>query len=69
MRPWYLQAEPARWAVPEIRDDADADEAGACLYQAHAAGLVRLAVVVLGDYAAAGDIVQEIGRASCRERV
>jgi RNA polymerase sigma-70 factor (sigma-E family) len=59
VRPWYVHAESARWAGPEIRDAADADEAVARLYQAHAAGLVRLAVVIVGDYAAAEDVVQD----------
>ena len=34
-------------------------EAVTALYQAHALGLVRLAVVMLGDRAAAEDVVQE----------
>jgi RNA polymerase sigma-70 factor (sigma-E family) len=38
---------------------ADADETVAGLYQAHASGLVRLAVVILGDYQAAEDVVQD----------
>jgi hypothetical protein len=42
VRPWYVQAESARWAAPEIRDGADADEVVAILYQAHAAGLPGL---------------------------
>jgi RNA polymerase sigma-70 factor (sigma-E family) len=66
VRPWYVQAESARWTAPEIRDAADADEAVARLYQAHAAGLVRLAVVILGDYAAAEDIVQDAFCGLCR---
>jgi RNA polymerase sigma factor (sigma-70 family) len=66
MRPWYVQAESARWTAPDIRDAADADEAVARLYQAHAAGLVRLAVVILGDYAAAEDIVQDAFCGLCR---
>ena len=44
---------PARVAVPP------AAEAVTALYQAHALGLVRLAVVMLGDRAAAEDAVQD----------
>ena len=44
---------PARPAGPP------AAEAVTVLYQAHALGLIRLAVVMLGDRAAAEDVVQE----------
>jgi RNA polymerase sigma-70 factor (sigma-E family) len=37
----------------------DAQQAVAALYQAHAVGLIRLAVVMLGDRPAAEDVVQE----------
>jgi DNA-directed RNA polymerase specialized sigma24 family protein len=38
---------------------AEATQAVTALYQAHALGLIRLAVVMLGDRAAAEDVVQE----------
>ena len=38
---------------------ADARQAVTALYQAHALGLIRLAVVMLGDQPAAEDVVQE----------
>jgi RNA polymerase sigma-70 factor (sigma-E family) len=38
---------------------AEARQAVTALYQAHALGLIRLAVVMLGDRAAAEDVVQE----------
>jgi RNA polymerase sigma-70 factor (sigma-E family) len=44
---------PVRVAAPP------AAEAVTVLYQAHALGLIRLAVVMLGDRAAAEDVVQE----------
>jgi len=40
-------------------DRADAEAAVTALYEAHALGLVRLAYVMLGDRAAAEDVVQE----------
>jgi DNA-directed RNA polymerase specialized sigma24 family protein len=46
-------ARPALVAIPP------AAEAVTALYQAHALGLIRLAVVMLGDRAAAEDAVQE----------
>jgi RNA polymerase sigma-70 factor (sigma-E family) len=45
--------EPAR---PQ---GADAEAAVTALYQVHAVGLIRLAVVMLGDRAAAEDVVQD----------
>ena len=42
---------PAQASVPA--------EAVTALYQVHALGLIRLAVVMLGDRAAAEDVVQE----------
>ena len=44
---------------PEPGALAGAAEAVTALYEAHALGLVRLAVVMLGDRAAAEDVVQE----------
>jgi RNA polymerase sigma-70 factor (sigma-E family) len=44
---------------PGGQDGATAEAAVTALYQAHALGLVRLAYVMLGDRAAAEDIVQE----------
>ncbi len=38
---------------------ADATQAVSALYEAHAVGLIRLGVVMLGDRAAAEDVVQE----------
>ena len=45
------------WPDDEAR--ADAARAVTALYEAHAVGLIRLAVVMLGDRAAAEDVVQE----------
>jgi RNA polymerase sigma-70 factor (sigma-E family) len=42
--------------VPEARDAAAAVTA---LYQAHAVGLIRLAIIMLGNRAAAEDVVQD----------
>lgn len=42
-----------------LRRQADARPAVTALYQAHALGLIRLAVVMLGDRPAAEDVVQE----------
>jgi RNA polymerase sigma-70 factor (sigma-E family) len=46
-----------RAGLPDLRDQAR--DAVTALYQAHALGLVRLGVVMLGDRAAAEDVVQE----------
>jgi len=46
-------------APPGGRDGAAAAAAVTALYEAHALGLVRLAYVMLGDRAAAEDVVQE----------
>jgi RNA polymerase sigma-70 factor (sigma-E family) len=43
----------------EADASADATSGVTALYQAHAVGLIRLAVVMLGDRAAAEDVVQE----------
>jgi RNA polymerase sigma-70 factor (sigma-E family) len=48
---------PVQAGVPDQRGAAR--EAVAGLYQAHALGLIRLGVVMLGDRAAAEDVVQE----------
>ena len=47
-------AEPA-----DDQARADAAQAVTALYETHAVGLIRLAVVMLGDRAAAEDVVQE----------
>ena len=39
--------------------DADATAGVTALYQAHAVGLIRLAIVMLGDRGAAEDVVQD----------
>jgi RNA polymerase sigma-70 factor (sigma-E family) len=44
---------------PDDVRSSDADAAVSALYRAHAVGLIRLAVVMLGDRAAAEDVVQE----------
>jgi DNA-directed RNA polymerase specialized sigma24 family protein len=44
---------------PEPGALAGAAEAVTALYEAHALGLIRLAVVMLGDRPAAEDVVQE----------
>ena len=43
----------------DVGADADATADVIALYQAHAVGLIRLAIVMLGDRAAAEDVVQE----------
>ena len=47
---------------------ADAAQAVAALYETHAVGLIRLAVVMLGDRAAAEDVVQEAADAASAEQ-
>ena len=49
----------AKTAPPDPLDLADARNAVTALYEAHALGLIRLAVVMLGDRPAAEDVVQE----------
>ena len=44
---------------PDDEARADAAQAVTSLYETHAVGLIRLAVVMLGDRAAAEDVVQE----------
>jgi RNA polymerase sigma-70 factor (sigma-E family) len=43
----------------DVNTDADAASGVTALYQAHAVGLIRLAIVMLGDRAAAEDVVQD----------
>jgi RNA polymerase sigma-70 factor (sigma-E family) len=43
-----------------IKGAPDAASAVSTLYQAHAVGMIRLAVVMLGDRAAAEDVVQDV---------
>jgi RNA polymerase sigma-70 factor (sigma-E family) len=61
--PTDLPAEPVPaergLAGPGSAGSAEARQAVTALYQAHALGLIRLAVVMLGDRAAAEDVVQE----------
>lgn len=54
-------AQPSRASGAPPGEDAAprARQAVTALYQAHALGLIRLAVVMLGDRAAAEDVVQE----------
>ena len=49
----------SRTGGPDDEARADAARAVTGLYQTHAVGLIRLAVVMLGDRAAAEDVVQE----------
>ncbi len=58
-----MRAAPqqCRGQVDQVPADGQPDAAAAVsdLYQAHAVGLIRLAVVMLGDRAAAEDVVQD----------
>jgi RNA polymerase sigma-70 factor (sigma-E family) len=49
----------AKAAPPDRLELTDARDAVTALYEAHALGLIRLAVVMLGDRPAAEDVVQE----------
>lgn len=49
----------AKTAPPNPLDLSDARNAVTALYEAHALGLIRLGVVMLGDRPAAEDVVQE----------
>ena len=49
----------ARTAPPDPLDLTDARDAVTALYAAHALGLIRLAVVMLGDRPTAEDVVQD----------
>ena len=52
--------EPAKTATAAAGDaQDDAQAAVAALYRAQAVGLIRLAYVMLGDRAAAEDVVQD----------
>jgi RNA polymerase sigma-70 factor (sigma-E family) len=54
MKPNLMAAQEPAWSP-----GADAQAAVTALYQVHAVGLIRLAVVMLGDRAAAEDVVQD----------
>jgi RNA polymerase sigma-70 factor (sigma-E family) len=55
----YRDVEDLTDAPPDPRTPPEARHRVAALYQAHALGLVKLAKVMLGDQAAAEDIVQD----------
>jgi len=55
----YRDVEPLTDAPPDPYAPAGARQQVAALYQAHALALVRLAKIMLGDQAAAEDIVQD----------
>jgi RNA polymerase sigma-70 factor (sigma-E family) len=46
-------------ARPPAQPSADAEAGVTALYEAHALGLIRLAVIMLGDRASAEDVVQD----------
>ncbi|GAA4636058.1 SigE family RNA polymerase sigma factor [Actinoallomurus vinaceus] len=46
-------------AAPRARDVADADTAVTALYRGHALGLMRLALIMVGDRPTAEDVVQD----------
>src|SRR3984957_7645225 len=50
---------PGGGPVGDTEGDSDATVGVTALYQAHAVGLIRLAIVMLGDRAAAEDVVQD----------
>jgi RNA polymerase sigma-70 factor (sigma-E family) len=54
-----VDAEPGAPQRPHGSPGTDAAEAVAALYRAHAVGLIRLAIIMLGNRAAAEDVVQE----------
>jgi RNA polymerase sigma-70 factor (sigma-E family) len=54
-----IQSRESQAPRADARACADAQATVTALYQAHALGLVRLAYVMLGDRAAAEDVVQE----------
>ena len=54
-----MDADPGAPQRPRGTPGADAAESVAALYQAHAVGLIRLAIIMLGDRAAAEDVVHE----------
>lgn len=53
----YVDTHTARHAHPPAASDAKASVTA--LYEAHALGLIRLAIIMLGDRAAAEDVVQD----------
>jgi RNA polymerase sigma-70 factor (sigma-E family) len=55
----YRYVEPLTDAPPDPYTPPGARQRVAALYQAHALGLVKLAKIMLGDQAAAEDIVQD----------
>jgi len=55
----YRDVDPLTDAPPGRRTPPEAERQLAALYQAHALGLVRLAKIMLGDQAAAEDVVQD----------
>ncbi len=59
MPPASLIRESQRYGPAAARPGLGPTEAVTALYQAHALGLIRLAVVMLGDRPAAEDVVQE----------
>jgi RNA polymerase sigma-70 factor (sigma-E family) len=54
-----VDVDPGAPQRPLGAPGADAAEAVTALYRAHAVGLIRLAVITLGDRTAAEDVVQE----------
>jgi RNA polymerase sigma-70 factor (sigma-E family) len=56
VRLWNVEAELSAVGLPQ---HADAEAAVTALYQAHSVGLVKLALVMLGDRPAAEDVVQD----------
>lgn len=66
--PWADRAavEPAARGGGGRADPVTAEAAVTGLYQAHALGLIRLAHIMLGDRAAAEDVVQEAFCGLCR---
>ena len=55
----YRDVEPLADAPPDPRTPAETRRRVSALYQAHALGLVKLAKIMLGDQAAAEDVVQD----------
>jgi len=54
-----MSSRPPLTAGGSPAGDTDATAGVAALYQAHAVGLIRLAIVMLGDRGAAEDVVQD----------
>ena len=55
----YVDVDPLTDAPPDPRTPPEAGQEVAALYETHALGLVKLAKIMLGDQAAAEDIVQD----------